>query len=297
MDLYSNWANALNSAFTALIERVAQSLPNILGAILLLAAGWLIASLLRMLAVRLTNLIDRVIQRYSRNKGIKRTKLPITSSQVIGGVVFWVVVLFFISAATNVLNLDIFSNWLNRVLSYVPTLLAGCLIILAGVMVSSIAHDVVIAALPQKARDQRLVLARTVYMMILITAIVIGADQIGINITFLVILISVISGTFLGGLALAVSLGSKNMVSNLISAHYFKQSHSVGELIRIGEHEGKILDLTLANIILDTDQGVVSLPAKITSELPTIILTEATLETVPVMADADDSLSDQADDD
>lgn len=277
MDSYTNWANELNSALGTLVTRLAQSLPNIIGAILLLVVGWFIASLLRMLAVRLTNLIDRLIQRYSRNKGIKRTKLPITSSQIIGGVVFWVVILFFITAATNVLDLEIFSNWLNRVLSYIPTLLAGCLIIMAGVMVSSIAHDIVIAALPQKTRDQRLVVARAVYVMILITAIVIGADQIGINITFLVILLSVISGTFLGGLALAVSLGSKNMVSNLISAHYFKQSHSVGELIRIGEYEGKILDLTLANIILDTDAGVVSLPAKISSELPTIILTESTL--------------------
>lgn len=274
MDIYSNWADALNTAFTSMLDHMARSLPNIVGAIVLLIVGWIMANFLRMLAVRLTNLIDRLLQRYSRTKGIKRTRLPITSAQIIGGIVFWVVILFFITAATNVLDLEIFSNWLNRVLAYIPTLLAGCLIILAGVMVSGIAHDVVVATLPQKTHDQRLVVARVVYVMILITAIVIGADQIGIDITFLVIILSVISGTFLGGLALAVSLGSKAMVSNLISAHYFKQSHSIGERVRIGEYEGKILDLTVANIILDTDDGVVSLPANIASELPTIMLAD-----------------------
>ena len=270
MDIYQNWSSALTSAFTQLIERLAQSLPNILGAILLLFAGWLVAKLLRSITINLANLVDQLLLRYTKKTGVKQVRLAVTSKQIIGEIIYWVVILVFITAATHVLDLKVFSDWLNQVISYLPTLLAGGLIILAGVVVSRVVHDIIIAALPYKSSDQRLLSARIAYAAILITAVVIGADQIGINISFLVILLSVVSGAFLGGLAIAVSLGAKTVVSNMISIHYFKQSYRIGDRIKLGEYQGKILDFTATNIVIDTEQGVVSLPAKFFAEEATI---------------------------
>jgi small-conductance mechanosensitive channel len=92
-------------------------------------------------------------------------------------------------------------------------------------------------------------------------------------------LLSVISGAFLGGLAIAISLGSKSMISNMIGAHYFKQQYHIGDRIRIGEYQGKILELTATNIIIDTEGGVVSLPAKLFGELATTTLQESADDT------------------
>ena len=142
-------------------------------------------------------------------------------------------------------------------------------------MVSRVVHDIIIAALPHKTSDQRLLSARVAYAAILITAVVIGADQIGINISFLVILLSVVSGAFLGGLAIAVSLGTKTMVSNMISIHFFKQSYRIGDRIKLGDYDGKILEFTPTNIVIDTEQGVVSLPAKMFGEQATISYQES----------------------
>ena len=148
------------------------------------------------------------------------------------------------------------------------------LIILAGVLVSSIARDLVIAAMPEKDREQRALLGRIIYTVILSTAIVIGVDQIGINVTFLVILLSIVVGTFLAGLAIAVGLGSKTIVSNMISAHHLKQHYKVGDQIKIWEYSGRITEVTNTNLVLDTEEGIVTLPARVYSENPIVKIPE-----------------------
>lgn len=274
MELYTNWSTALTNVFQQMIEKLAHSMPNILGALLLLTLGWILAKILRTITVRVTRLIDKLISKFAKHSGVQRAKVPFVSSQILGEIVFWIVILVFVTAATNVLNLEIFTNWLNGIIAYLPTLLAGVLIILAGVLISSLTRDVIFSALVNRTYQQRLLLSRLVYASILVTAIVIGADQIGINITFLVILLSVITATFLGGLSIAVSLGAKGTVSNLISLHFFKQSHEIGERIQIGEHEGKIINFTATNIVIDTARGVMSLPAALCNDIPTIKLKE-----------------------
>lgn len=272
MDMYTSWTAALNGTFNLIMERLAQHLPNIVGAILLLLIGWLLAKTLRILAIRFTRFIDKIVLNYSSKKGIKRTRLPIISGKVIGEVIYWVVLLVFITTATHVLDLKIFTDWLSRVIAYLPTLLAGGLIILAGVLVSSIARDLVVATLPHAEREQRVLFGRIVYAVILFTAIVIGVDQIGININFLIILLSIIIGTFMTGLAIAVGLGSKTVVHNMISAHHLKRQYRIGDQVKIWDYTGKILELTTTTIILDTADGIVTVPAKVYSDNPIIKL-------------------------
>ncbi len=272
MDMYTSWTAALNGTFNLIMERLAQHLPNIVGAILLLLVGWLLAKTLRILAIRFTRFIDKIVLNYSSKKGIKRTRLPIISGKVIGEVIYWVVLLVFITTATHVLDLKIFTDWLSRVIAYLPTLLAGGLIILAGVLVSSIARDLVVATLPHAEREQRVLFGRIVYAVILFTAIVIGVDQIGININFLIILLSIIIGTFMTGLAIAVGLGSKTVVHNMISAHQLKRQYRIGDQVKVWDYTGKILELTTTTIILDTADGIVTVPAKVYSDNPIIKL-------------------------
>jgi hypothetical protein len=59
----NNFTESVTGAASALLERLAAHLPSLLGAILLLAAGWLLARLLRVLAVRGMQLAETLIER------------------------------------------------------------------------------------------------------------------------------------------------------------------------------------------------------------------------------------------
>src|SRR3989337_2379685 len=124
----NNFGASFTSAAGALLERLAAHLPSLIGALLLLAAGWMLARLLRVLTVRGMQLAESLIERLA---GPSRLRVG-RSANVLGTIVYWVGLLFFGAAATHVLGLQTFTDWLARLLDYLPTLAAGVLIVVAG---------------------------------------------------------------------------------------------------------------------------------------------------------------------
>ena len=66
MDTYESFRASLTSAFSLLGARLAEYAPKLLGAALLLLVGWLIARLLRGLAVKLMHVFELLLRRLWR---------------------------------------------------------------------------------------------------------------------------------------------------------------------------------------------------------------------------------------
>lgn len=266
MDILVQWRDTLAGVLDQIATRLTLNLPNLLGALLLLLIGWVTAHMLRAAAVRLTLFGEQALARLSPGRPAQQSKLPGASAKILGGIVFWVVAAFFLTAATQVLGLDTFTTWLERVVEYLPTVFAGALIIVAGFLVSRFAREVAEAAAAGANERQRAMIGRLAQAAILVTAILVGAEQIGIKVTFLVILTATAGIALVGAVALALSLGARDYVANLIGAHYLRQRYSVGQLVRVAGHEGRILELTDTTLVLETAEGRASLPAKLYNE-------------------------------
>jgi small-conductance mechanosensitive channel len=87
-----------------------------------------------------------------------------------------------------------------------------------------------------------------------------------------VVLAAVVTSAIVGGVALAVSLGARTYVANLIGAHYLRQAFSAGQRVRIGAVEGTILELTAVSVVLETEEGCVTIPGKVYNEEPIVLL-------------------------
>jgi small-conductance mechanosensitive channel len=272
MEIFSQWRDALAAVLGQTVERLMFYLPNVLGAFLLLLVGWIVAHLFRATAVRLTLIGEHALARISVGRGALPSRLPGASARIFGSVVFWLVLLFFLTAATQVLGLNTFTAWLSRVVDYLPTVFVGALIVVAGYLVSKLARDVVQAATARAGERQQALIGRVVQAAILITAILVGAEQVGIRVTFLIILAATACIAMVGAVALALSLGAREYVANLIGAHYLRQRYSVGQHVRVSGFEGRILELTDTAVILETAEGRASLPAKVFNEQAIVLL-------------------------
>jgi len=270
METIHSWTKMIGGAFGELFQRAAQYLPNLMGAFLLLLIGWLVARMLRVLAMRAAVLLERMVNR-TGSPVAETTRLPRSSARVLGSIVFWIVLLFFVTAATQVLGLDAFARGLAGVVEYLPTMVAGALIIAAGFLLSRLARELVSAAAPGVNPRQREALGRIVQGLILVTAILVGAEQIGIRVTFLVIIAATAGGTVVAAVALALSLGARNYVANLIGGRYMRQSFAVGQRLKVLGYEGRILELTPVSVVLETEEGRVTLPAKLFGEEPIVL--------------------------
>ncbi len=247
-----------------LISGALGSLPAIGGALLLLLAGWLLALLLRALTHRLVQWLDLGLRRLL-GEG-RAARLPVArSSNLLGGVVFWGVILLFGTAATQTLGLPVFTQWLTRLLEYLPTIVAGLLIIVAGVVLARFAADLVLSGSGSMPLAQRTALARAAQLTILVGAILVGAEQIGIKVTFVAIFAGAALLAIAGGVVVATSLGARWHVANMIGVYQLRQSFSAGQQIRIAGHEGRILELTGYSVVLETEEGRLVIPGAVFS--------------------------------
>ena len=262
--------DALVQASSTLVDRLTAQLPSVAAAVLLLLIGWLLAKVLRAVSVRAVLLVDALLPRV----GFPRERVA-RSSAVVGALVFWTVLLLFVTAATQVLGLQAFADWLARLLDYVPTLAAGLLILAVGWLLSGFVADLAEATATRLEPQQRAMLARIVRVTIMVVAILIGADQIGIRITFLAIFAAALVFTVGGGVAIAVGFGAREHVANLIAAHHWRGAFALGQTLRVGEHEGRLLDVTVTGVVLESAEGRVVVPARLLNELPVTVISRS----------------------
>ena len=272
MDKLQNWEAPLVNSVTGLLNDFIAYLPQIVGAILLLIFGWLVARLARGLATRLVKGFDRFTGLVRKSGTTASPKIGESSASVIGNIVYWITVLIFVTSAASLLGMNMFVGWLNKLVDHLPNILSGALIICAGVIFGNLAYQVISSTRLNISVSQRMILARSAQFFTLVMLILIGVDQIGVDITAVITIMSVVVGAVLGGLAIAFGIGARRLVSNLLGVRYLNRNYQVGERIKIDEFEGTILEIASVAIVLDADQGRVTIPARLFSEQPSILV-------------------------
>jgi small-conductance mechanosensitive channel len=247
-------------------------LPSILGALSLILFGWLVARLLRRWTLAASTRLNRWLDRVLRTDQTQRLRLSPALVRLSGNLVFWVVVLGFITAAAEVAKLDTLSRWLERLVGYLPQLFFGVLIMAAGFLVGGIVRDLVYDALASVGVAQRSLIGKLAQAVTVLAAIVIGIDQIGIDVTFVTTMLAIVLGGVVLGFALAFGLGTRRVVANLVASHSIQRQFCVGQRARIGNVEGEILDFTPTGVVLATEQGRTHVPASRFDEQSSVLL-------------------------
>jgi small-conductance mechanosensitive channel len=260
------WLKAFRDQFADLFYQVATYLPRLLLAIAVMALGWLIARVARALCVRLLLGVDLLWQRFIAHKGLERLQPRYPPARIAGEILFWFVVLFFMAGAASILGLGTFVAWISKLTTYIPILLTGLLIIIAGIILSSLLRDLVASGAERAGIQRSDLLGRIVQITVLLTATAIGVDQIGINISFLSVVVGVALAATFGSVALAFGIGAQTYMSNVIAGHQLKQLYQIGDRLRIGGIEGTIIELSNTKVILGTTKGRVIIPAKMFEE-------------------------------
>jgi len=261
MDGLDAWWEALERAFSASLADIGAYAPALLSAAAVLLIGWLVARVVRSAlgrsAAALSHLFDRLGRPLSA-AGLAMSRRVVTLT---AKVAFWVIVLLFAAVAARVAGLEAFSVWLARIVDYLPTFVAGLLIVFVGYLLSTLVRDLVAAAFTSVGSRESELASLAAQGAVFTAALVIGLDQVGIDVTFLIILSSVLVGGVLLSIALAFGVGARQFVDNLIAARQLRGMLEAGDRARLGEIEGRVLEITSTTVVLVTDQGRSVIPA------------------------------------
>jgi small-conductance mechanosensitive channel len=269
---FSQLMSGVRESLTELTRWMVAQQPRVFSAAALLVAGVGLALLFRLLAVRLIRALERIVPGRERG-GLPRLTIERRISDIIGLIVFWTVLLFFIAAAADTVGLPLLGASVSGLGFYVPRLLGAVLVVVIGLVVGNLARDAVTATAAAAGAPFAAAVGQIVRAAILVAASLIAVGQLGIDITLLTAVLSVTVAAVLGAFALAFGLGARTAVSNIIGAHYLRQTFQTGHMVRFGAIEGTVAAITSTAVVIRVPDGQVVVPAKQFSESVSMLVT------------------------
>jgi hypothetical protein len=269
------WGTQLLGVLRDTLDGLLTYLPVALTAAGVLLVGWLLARLARALVRRGMTSMDRLFGRVlPRTPGRSHAAVGGTS-RALSSVVYWTVLLIFAATALRILGGELLERWTAELLAYLPSAIGGILIILIAIVGGTLVRNVIEQASSGLGLAQAALLARLAQISVVLSGLVIGIDQLGVNVDFLVLLSTVIAAAVFGGIALVFAFGTRQHLTNLISAHYARKHYAPGDRIRVGAFEGRVTDIADGCVFIETDVGDVSVPAEQFSREPFVKLRSA----------------------
>ncbi len=210
--MWTHMSQSLYDSMARVISRIATLLPGILALIVVVlffsAIAWAIAWLLRKLL-----LAARIDERLTGTSAIAEWSPTYTPTDLITRIVFWCIVLAGFLVGLEALGASSDNILSTRLLGYIPNILgAVVLLILGNVIARFLARGVLIGAVNMNLHYARLLSLGIKWLVMVFTAAMV-LDHLAIGTAIVSLAFGILFGGIVLALALAVGLGSRDLVS------------------------------------------------------------------------------------
>lgn len=207
-----NWLDILTASVQDLWQLVIGFLPALIGALVVLIVGLLIAVGLERLVERLIYYlkIDAMLRRVGLEMHLARANLQLNAGHFLGRVVYWFVVVAFLLAAADILGFTALSAFLNEILRYIPNILVAALIVVVSVIVANFLKGLVrVSVLGAKLHAAKF-MANLTWWTVVIFGLLTAAMQLNIAVAVInTVITGVVAMLALAG-GLAFGLGGRD---------------------------------------------------------------------------------------
>lgn len=209
----------ITSSFQLLWDRLAEFLPNLLAAIIVLILGWLIASLVGQLIRRVLTMIQ--IDTLANKLGLDRLSAQVGKKLSLAGLGGWLVKWFIIVAAfvaaADILNLQQVSDFLyQQVIPYFGNVIVAMAILLIGVVAANFLAEVIKGAVKAAGLHVAGALAAITKWAIIIFALLAALTQLRVAPTFLqTLFIGIVAMIAIAG-GLAFGMGGREHARKIL---------------------------------------------------------------------------------
>jgi uncharacterized oligopeptide transporter (OPT) family protein len=197
-----------------------QILPALLGALIILFAGYLLAKVLERLTekglrrIRLNHLLERG----GVTQAVERSGTHVNPTRVLANLVFWLVMFTVILLAANALGLDSLANVVSTLVSYIPSVIAAIVIILVGIVLGGFVGGLIGASAGAVHGGRSL--ARIGRGGVILLAIFMALQELGIATDIVTTAFAILFGAIALALALSFGLGNRELAGEITREWY-----------------------------------------------------------------------------
>lgn len=211
--------SAILTGIAAAFATLFGAIPAILGAIVVLVIGWIIAGWIGGLLARALRAIhfDRLADRAGVTRFLERSDVAADPAGLIGGIVKWYVRLVFVLMAANAVGLTAVATVVNQVLAFIPNLIVALVVLAAFAWLAGLTRGVVRGALGGSGMPNADAIGTLAYVTVFAFGVVAAADQVGIAATLVnTLFIGVVAAVALA-FGLSFGLGGREQAAQIWS--------------------------------------------------------------------------------
>lgn len=143
--MIQDWGTAIFNALSNAVNLILTFIPRLIGFIVILLVGWIIAAVLEKAVTFLLRKVgfDRMSNRVGLTRFEQRMGVKMDTAGILGKIVFWFILLIFLVPAADALGLPAVSNVLNTLVAYIPNVFVAVLVLFLGVLAATFVADLV----------------------------------------------------------------------------------------------------------------------------------------------------------
>jgi hypothetical protein len=203
------------------LYQIAHFVSNLLLVIFLLLIGWLVSQFV--IKVGVTRLlkavkIDDLSKRIELDQMLSKGGITSTLSELLGEICYWVSLLITFVVALNAVGLSIAADLLQRIVLYIPNIVAAIFILIVGMLSAVILRNVVKTSATNMRITHVNFLSKLAEVVVMVFTIATALEQLQIGARIVELTISIVLASLGLGFALAFGLGCKDLVGKSVSS-------------------------------------------------------------------------------
>ncbi|MGL4370286.1 MAG: mechanosensitive ion channel family protein [Spirochaetota bacterium] len=202
-----------------LSSMVSTYLPHIFAAIIIILCGFILAWLLGYAASRTARLFN--VDKYSKSSEfsrlLKKAKINKRLSDIIGRTIYWIILFVFSILSLSALKIPAMDALLGKFLFFIPSFFIAAVLLIIGYIIALFIERTILIMMVNRGFNTAGVVSKAVKYLILVIAVTMSFEQLGIAHTTLMIFFAIVFGGAVLALSLAFGLGGKDLAKEYLS--------------------------------------------------------------------------------
>lgn len=197
------------------LVQLSEFMPRLIGVVVVLLIGWFVAKFLALIVVRSLKFVNfNVITEKAGLDGfLRQGGMRKSTIDILGLLVYWLVILVTLLAAFNTLGLAVVSDLFSKITLFVPHVIVAVLILAIGLYFARFVSDAVIAYGKNVGMQDAVFVGRVAYYAITVFVILIALDQVQVGGEIIRLTYYILMGGTALALAIAFGLGGQKWAS------------------------------------------------------------------------------------
>ena len=205
---------------TSFSEVFGELIPALLGALVIIFAGYLLAKVLERLVDRFLRRvgINRMLEKGGVMQAVERSGAHLNPARVLSNLVFWLVMFAVILVAANALGLESLASVFGELVSYIPSVIAAIVIILVGIVLGQFVGGLIAASAGGLHGGRAL--ARIGSGGVILLAVFMALQELGIATEIVTTAFAILFGAIALALSLSFGLGNRALAGEITREWY-----------------------------------------------------------------------------